>query len=195
MTTSMNNEALNIPPYPDCLKHISISTRGTKNLFDIFFSANDIESCFEIILPSNIDFTWIDTHNGNDKYISYSTLKTMLLQLINTHPLVQPYLCWVDNLLFASNNKPLLRDSNSTFCTNTDTLSELDDSSSINSYDSAKDYGFIIDTLHSKIDQMSRKIELREKDFQILQSELKLKDKEIELLRLQLTIQNKNDWI
>lgn len=185
-------------PYPDSIKHISIKMRGTKNLFDIFFSAFDVETSFEITLPPQIDFTWINTPSGKDKYLSYPTLKRMLFQLNDKHPSVPPYLAWVDSLLFANSKiKPFFRHSVSSIQISDDTesLSDLDDTASIQSFCSIKDDEFVVTALQHKVDQLEHKLELTEKDIDILKAELKFKNKEIELLNLRLRIPVRSDWI
>ena len=185
-------------PCPDSLKHISITMRGTKNLFDIFFSAFDVETSFGITLPPQIDFTWINTPSGKDKYLSYPTLKRMLFQLNDTHPSVPPYLAWVDSLLFANSKiKPFFRHSVSSIQISDDTesLSDLDDTDSIQSFCSIKDDEFVVTALQHKVDQLEHKLELTEKDIEILKAERRFKNKEIELLNMRLHIPAESNWI
>lgn len=185
-------------PYPENLKDISITIRGTKNLFDIFFSAFDVETSFEITLPPQIDFTWINTPSGKDKYLSYPTLKRMLFQLNDKHPIVAPYLAWVDSLLFANSRiKPFFRHSISSVQATDDTelFSDLDDSSSIQSFCSIKDDEFVVTALNHKVDQLEHQLELKEKDLEILRGKVKYKDKEIELLNLKLANTVESHWI
>lgn len=62
--------------YPDNLKPISITIRGTTNFFDMFFSLEDVETSFQITLPPRLDFTWIVVeNNAREKYLTYVTLK------------------------------------------------------------------------------------------------------------------------
>ncbi len=188
-------------PYPNVLKNIDITIRGTRNLFDIFFAAADVEISFNINLPSQIDFTWINTPSGKEKYLSYPTLKRMLFQLKDHHDLVEPYLQWVDSLLF-SNSKmiPFFRYSYSnTALSNEDTIdsfSDIDDTSSMSSIGLVQENNdYIITALQHKVNQLEHTLELKEKDIAILEREVKVRDKEIEILNLRLSIPSQSNWI
>lgn len=188
---------------PDELKCISITMRGTKNLFDIFFSANDVEVSFDITLPTQIDFTWINTPSGKEKYLSYTTLKRMLFPLNNRHKLISPYLNWVDSLLFIHGKaKPFFRNTYAASNDSTDILdesiSDLDDveeSESISSFTSVQDNEYLITALQHKVDQLEHEIEIKNKDITILMREVQLRDKEIEILKLKLAMPATSIWV
>ena len=187
-------------PYPDILKCISITIRGTKNLFDIFFSASEVETSFEINLPYHVDFAWINTPSGKEKYLSYPTLKRVLYHIIYDHKLVEPYLIWVDSLLFAANKvKPFFRSSNSSNATidsiEDDKLSDIDDTSSIGSYNSVQSNDYMIRSLQYKIENLNNVLKLKDKDIEILKRDVEIRDKEIELLQLKLSIPSDSNWI
>lgn len=188
-------------PYPDALKSISITIRGTKNLFDIFFSTADVETSFCITIPPQIDFTWINTPTGKEKYMSYPTIKRMLFQLKEDHEMVEPYLSWVDSLLFSNTKiKPFFRNSLSSIPSTCDTFdgdtfSDLDDSSSVHSLDSVSDNNYLVAALQHKVDQLENELELKNKDIQILNRDVLIRDKEIEILNLRLTIPVQDNWI
>lgn len=189
-------------PYPNVIKNIDITIRGTRNLFDIFFAAADVEISFNVNLPSQIDFTWINTPSGKEKYLSYPTLKRMLFQLKDRHNLVEPYLQWVDSLLF-SNSKiiPFFRysSSNTDISSHEDTLetfSDIDDTSSISSIGFVQENNdYIITALQHKVNQLEHTLQLKEKDIAILEREVKVRDKEIEILNLRLSIPSESNWI
>lgn len=189
--------------YPDILKTISISMRGTRNLFDIFFSADDVETSFQITLPPQIDFTWINTPSGKEKYLSYPTTKRMLFQLRNQHELVEPYLDWVDGLLFSTTKiKPFFRYSCSSTQSNDktddsdepDNFSDIDDIDSIHSVVS-KDNDYIITSLQHKVEHLEQQLRLKDKDIEILNRDVEIRNKEIELLTLKLSIPADCNWI
>ncbi len=187
-------------PYPEELKSICITIRGTKNLFDIFFSASDVETSFNIALPVQIDFTWINTPSGKEKYLSYPTLKRMLFQLKDNHELVAPYLTWVDSLIFSNSKvKPFFRYSSSSTSSiptaHSEDFSDIDDSSSISSIDSIQNNEYILKALQHKVDQLEHQLEIKDRDMRILEGEIKLRDKEIELLQLKLSIPLQSNWV
>lgn len=183
-------------PYPDILKSISITIRGTKNLFDIFFSANDVEVSFKINLPTQIDFTWINTPSGKEKYLSYPVIKRMLFQLKDQHALVEPYLAWIDSLLFSNSKvKPFFHYPCSRSSTDDGTYSDIDDASSVQSFPSIAENDYLVTALQHKVDQLEHQLELKNKDIDILDREIKLRDKEIEILQLKLSIPTQSDWI
>lgn len=188
---------------PDELSEISITMRGTRNLFDIFFSSSDIETSFTITLPPQIDFTWINTPSGKEKYLSYPTLKRMLFPLRDQHHLIETYLTWIDSLLFANTKvKPFFRKSLSNTSTDIDTVdmdsltSDIDDTSSVSSIDTIKDNSFVISALEHKIGQLEHLLELKIKDIELMDKEIKLRDKEIELLTFKLDVKKQESlWI
>ena len=187
-------------PYPDPLNHISITIRGSKNLFDIFFSYSEIESSFDINLPNQIDFTWINTANGKERYISYPTIKKVLFQLIDKNVLAEQYLAWVDWMLFSS-NKPLpffqraysIAPTDNT--SSADGTSDIDDASSVSSFHSTQANEYLITALQHKVDQLDHELELKNKDIIILTRDIQIRDKDIELLQLKLSISPQSHWI
>ena len=190
--------------YPNVLKSISISMRGTKNLFDIFFSIDDVETSFNITLPTQIDFTWINTPSGKEKYLSYPTIKRMLFQLKDDHELVEPYLKWIDSLLFSNTKvKPFFRDScsNSQITNKTeeteeiDNISDLDDTESIVSFSSRAESDYILSSLQHKVETLEQQLKLKDKDIEILHRDVEIRNKEIELLNLRLSIPSTSNWI
>jgi hypothetical protein len=150
-------------PYPQDLYSLAITIRGTKNLFDIYFSAIDVESGFGISLSPQIDFTWINTSSGKEKYLSYPTMKRILYPIQENHPLVAAYLTWVDSLLFsAGKSKPFYRCSYASLPSSIaetidgpDDLSDLDDSSSVYSLESVNEDKYLTSALHHKIDHVA----------------------------------------
>ncbi len=191
-------------PRPDILSGLKISMRGTKNLFNIFFSISDIETGFGIDIPSQVDYTWINTPSGRDKYISYPTMKRMLFQLRDQCYLVEPYLKWVDGLLFSNSKiKPFFRSVSSPIgrissATTTDTtidddISDIDDSQSMNSYLSNNDV--IEDSLRKQIIDLQHALELKNKDIDILHRDVQLRDKEIEILQMKVISLSNGSWI
>ena len=155
-------------PYPNILKCISITIRGTKNLFNIFFSLTDIELSFGVNIPPQVDFTWINTSSGKEKYLKYPIMKRLLYQLKEHHELAEPYLSWVDGLLFSNPTvKPFFRNSaisiRSVENTNsTDDLSDMDDAS-ICSFVSDKEDECFVKALQHKIDHLEYQVELQKK--------------------------------
>lgn len=199
-------------PKPEELTNVTVTIRGTRNLFDIFFSSSDIETGFNIELPPQLDFTWINTPSGKEKYLSYPTLKRMLFPLREQHELIEIYLTWVDGLLFSNSKvKPFFRRSDtsttsiaSVATTEINTIdaleddydSDLDDASSVSSVRSIKtDSDYVVSALECKINQLEHMLELKEKDIQILTQELKFKDKEIELLGYKLNANASAQWV
>lgn len=187
-------------PYPDILSNISITIRGTKNLYDIFFSASDLETSFSINLPYHIDFAWVNTPSGKEKYLSYPTMKRVLYHIIYDHKLVEPYLIWVDSLIFVAGSvKPFFRHSNtssySTVDSIDDKISDLDDSSSVGSFDSIQNNEYILTSLQHKIEHLENELKLKDKDIEILNRDVEIRNKEIELLNLRLTIPSSSEWL
>lgn len=191
---------INMDTYPHELKAVNITIRGTKNLFDIFFNATEIETSFGITLPAQIDFTWINTPSGKEKYLSYPTMKRMLFQVRDCHNLVTPYLTWVDSLLFSTSKvKPFFRFSGSSTSSSPtfamDDFSDIDDTSSISSLASSNNDEYVVKALQHKVDRLEHQLEIKDRDIKILQGEVKLRDKDIELLRLKLSIPSESHWI
>lgn len=193
-------------PYPLGLNDLSITIRGTKNLFDIYFSADDIENDFCISLSPQIDFTWINTSSGRKKYLSYPTMKKILYPMQDEYPLAMHYLSWIDSLLFCTNKaKSLYRASYMSIPSSaaetsidddySDNISDLDDTSSFCSLLSEKEDQCIVSAMQYKIDELEHQLQLKDKDIIILQSDIKLKDKEIELLKLKLDFPAQALWI
>jgi hypothetical protein len=203
-------------PYPDILNGINITMRGTKNLFDIFFSVVDIEVSFQIDIPNQIDFTWINTPSGKDKYISYPTLKRLLFQLKGHSPLVQPYLAWVDSLLFSNSRiKPFFRSVSSppakcgsgitirssrtddTVIDDFSDISEIDDnidSASLLSFETQSDQN-ALNAMQQRIVELEYALQLKDKDIDILHRDVQVRDKEIEILQMKLLALTTSKWV
>lgn len=180
---------------PQNLNNISITMRGTKRAFDIYFSSIDTEIAFGINITSGIDFTWINTPSGKEKYLSYPTIKKLLYQLRDINSLAQAYLEWIDDFLFSDNTADLtLSYSESSAITDGDTFSDLDDISESSS-SSFEDNHYLISALQHKVDQLEHQIQIKNKDLVILDQEIKLRDKEIEILKLKLSCHVDSGWI
>ncbi len=194
-------------PYPQELNSLTITIRGTKNLFDIYFSAADIECAFDLNIPPQIDFTWINTPSGKDKYLSYPTIKRLLYPMQDLHPLAAPFLVWIDSLLFSSSKaKSFFRNSYETpqpsISSVAETLDNIDDEDCDDIYDadslcseSSTTNTYLVSALQHKIDQLEHQLELKDKDISILEKDIQYKDKEIELLKLKLSIPSQACWI
>lgn len=189
-------------PYPATLDTISITMRGTKNLFDIYFSASDVEESFGINLPAQFDFTWINTPSGKEKYLSYPTIKRLLYPVKQQYPVAEAYLTWVDGLLFANHKVNLFfRNSHSSVNSTIETMpsddefSDLDDVESIDSFGSVKGNELVMTALQHKVNQLEHRLELQTKDIHILERDVQLRDKEIELLKIKLRIPMQSQWI
>ena len=181
-------------PYPAELRSINITMRGTRKLFDIFFSITDIETSFGITIPSNIDFTWINTPSGKDKYISYPTCKHLLFQIRRQKPLVDKYMEWIDSLLFDNTKIAPF------FKTRTNSSSEiepttrltnhernsLDDTKSSDSYDSTID----IRQFERKIIELEHELALCKKDLDIKDRDIEILKKENEILQMRIDYQS-----
>ena len=207
---------------PDALKAVHINIRGTKNLFNIFFSAIDVEMSFNILLSSNIDFTWINTPSGKEKYLSYKTLKSVLFPIKDQMFIIDLFLIWVDSLLFI-NTKP-----NSFFCEFTgiapvssstestvdsfDDIDDIHDSEYVNNDSDVYDFTDIDDSdiiddkdlenehlirvLQTRVDQLEHELEIKTKDIHILHRDIQIRDKEIELLDLKCNSRRyQSTWI
>ena len=186
-------------PYPDTLKSISISIRGTKSFFNIYFSADDVEKGFGITLNSQTEFTWINTDHGRKRYLRYPVIKHLLYQLKDEHSLAEPYLSWVDGLLFSNPSSNLFFRSS---LGSTNATIEIDDRSdygeieSIYSFMSDKEDGCFVKALQHKVDQLEYQVELQKKDIQILQRDVQIRDKEIELLEYRLeNVPKPSTWV
>lgn len=199
--------------YPTVLNGINVTMRGTKNLFDIFFSVVDIEVSFGIDIPNQIDYSWVNTPSGKDKYISYPTLKRLLFQLKGHSPLVQPYLAWVDSLLFSNSKiKPFFRSDGSlankyssgitsrtsgTEDTVIDDISDIDDdidSASLLSFESHNGT-YTINAMQHRIIELEHSMQLKDKDIEILSRDIQVRDKEIEILQLKLHALTSAKWV
>lgn len=193
---------------PAILDNVAINMRGTKNLFDIFFSALDVEVSFNLALASHVDFTWINTPSGKEKYLTYKTLKSVLFPIKDQMPIIDAFLSWVDSLLFVnSKTKAFFCELNtSTAHTNTtelNTLNDIDDLDDLDYIDETfnyhsyerRDEDYIITALRHKVDQLEHQLELKSKDLDILQKDIQLRDKEIELLKLKLDTSMGSVWV
>jgi len=197
---SLDEIDISSSPYPSELKSISITIRGTKRLFDIFFAAADVETSFNINIPSNIDFTWVNTPSGKEKYLTYPSIKKVLFRVNDDCGLGMLYLAWIDSLLFcdAKSKTFFCRSLSKSIDDSTeDTISDIDDTESISSYDSicGNDHDYVMTSMKYKVDQLENKLELKNKDIIILEREVQLRDKEIELLRLKISLLTKSSWI
>ncbi len=184
-------------PYPADIKDVSITLRGTKSIFDIYFSLTDLEYSFNISIPRGYDFTWINTPSGKEKYLTYSTMKRILYQFKDHSNAINQYLSWIDDLLFSvKRNKTQYSYSVSTRSTDEDMFSDLDDSSSISSFQSNPDTEFIVKALRHKLDQMEHQLIIKNKDISILERDVEIRDKEIQLLNLKLSLTpDEHNWI
>jgi len=172
-------------PYPAELRSIDITMRGTRKLFDIFFSITDIETSFGITIPTNIDFAWINTPSGKDKYISYPTCKRLLFQIRRQKPLVDTYMEWIDSLLFDNTKIAPF------FKSNTNSSDELDDAKSSDSYDSTID----IRQFERKIIELEHELALCKKDLDIKDRDIEILKKENEILQMKIDYQPEAHWI
>lgn len=191
---------------PSILDDIVINMRGTKNLFDIFFSAVDVELSFNLVLSPHVDFTWINTPSGKEKYLTYKTLKSVLFPIKDQVPLIDPFLAWIDSLLFInSKTKSFFCELQSSTTNSTIELTELepfediddiDDTLSNESYE-RRDEDYIITALRHKVDLLEHQLELKTKDIDILQRDVQLRDKEIEILKLKLRVETSSQsvWV
>ena len=173
--------------YPECLARISITLRGTKNFFDIFFSAADVEKSFGVVLPDDIDVTWILTPE-KEKYLSYSNMKRVAYLLQEDRDIVDLYLKWIDSVLISNRKttpivKTIINDTHSTITysdsTDGDSISDLDDTFSLTSLTSMQDNEYLITALQHKVEILEYQLKLKQKDIEI-------RDKTIELLEHKL---------
>ncbi len=184
--------------YPKTLETINITLRGKKNLFDIYFSVTDIENSFDIVIPLNIDFTWISTSSGRDKYLSYPSFKRFLFSVINKRPLASAYMQWIDSILFGNSKiKPFFKlPAISDKECDDETMSEFDDTESLESIKSVDNTPSMFNLLKQRIVQLEHEIEIKNKDIDILNRDVLLRDKEIEILQLKLNnCSTKSEWI
>ena len=190
---SLNIVDVSDSPYPVSLKGIKIEIRGTRNFNDIFFFIEDVETSFGITIPPQVDFTWINTASGRERYLSYATLKKILFQFRDKHPMMQLYLSWVDSLICSNSNITQLFRNSYSSTDDSESMYDLDDKSSVITSDSVQDDDSVITPF--QYIKIKHKFELQKKDIQILQGELKYKNKEIELLELRLQLIAKSNWI
>lgn len=183
-------------PYPEELSDIKVAIRGSKNLFNIFFKADDIEDSFKIAICPTTDFTWLLVDSEHERYVSYPILKRMLYAY--SHPLVKPYLEWVDGLLFSNKVKALYNAEQSPEVVID--ISDTDDDS-ICSYSSGHSYfdsttdDYLVASFQYKIQQLEHAIELKDKDLDILDREIIIRDEKIKLLNLQIASMTKATWV
>jgi hypothetical protein len=168
--------------YPDILEPIQITMRGSKNLFDIYFRAVDIETSFGVVIQSNTDITYICTPAGREKYLSYPSLKRFLFHIIHKKSLAEPYMQWVDSMLFSSSGiKSFFKE---------DSGSDIDETESLETPMS------MFELLKRRIINLEHALEIREKDMDIMQRDILLRDKEIEILRLKLAnLPTNAEWV
>ena len=173
--------------YPECLASVSITLRGTKNFFDIFFSAADVETSFGVVLPDDIDVTWILTPE-KEKYLSYSNMKRVAYLLQEDRDIVDTYLKWIDSVLISNRKttpivKSVVNDAHSavtyTDSTDGDSISDLDDTFSLTSLTSMQDNEYLITALQHKVEILEYQLKLKQKD-------IESRDKTIELLEHKL---------
>lgn len=160
--------------YPKCLESINITIRGTKNLFNIFFNAEDIEKSFDLSIPPGVDYTSLQVGTDIEQYISYPILKRTLLN--HVHPLIDPYLGWIDSLIFSNKVKSFYQDDSSELETEEDCLGA-------NTLDE-----HLIASFQHKIQELEHVIALKDKDLHIM-------GLEIELMKLKMAIRDDSEWI
>ena len=78
--------------------------------------------------------------------------------------------------------------------TDTDVLSDIDDSSDI-SYQISEDNQSLIRVLQHKVDQLEHCVEIKNKDLVILEQKVKLCEKENEILHLKLSMLANAEWV
>lgn len=181
--------------YPDELKDIHITIKGTRNLFDIYFCVDDVEHSFNFTIAESIEYIWITNETGkSDKYITYPMLKRALFSIKDNNRLADTYLHWVDSLIFSSNkSKPFFK-SLSSNTTTEDEATSIRSSISSSSVELNETNQYMIVSLNHKIQSLEHALEVKDKDIQILERDVEIRNKEIELLRLQISILNKSDW-
>ena len=174
--------------YPENLKSITIAMRGTKDLFNMYFSVSDIETSFGITLTPYDDFTWINTPTGDQKYVRYIALKRMMYRINNecTYDLAEQYSKWVESLFFlSSGSKAFFKQSDID-----ETLSDIDDTE-IPDHDDE----FLVQALEHKLERLKCELELKKRDIEILNRDLEDRDKTIELLQYRLNAVPMNEWV
>lgn len=181
-------------PYPIHLLPVAIDIRGSKNLFNIFFKADDIENSFGTTICETTDFTWLSVGSEHQRFVSYPILKRLLYN--HPHPLTNPYLEWVDGLLFSNKVKAIFHQQPP------ECPSEMSDTDSMCS--SGSGYSFFRDTstndyivasFQHKIQQLEHSLQLKDKDLDILDREICIRDEKIKLLSLQVATLTKSEWI
>ncbi len=156
--------------------------RGSKNLFDIFFRAIDIETSFGLTIQSNTDITYVGTPDGREKYLSYPSLKRLLFHNIHKKSLAGPYMQWVDSMLFGNSK--------------INTFFKEDSGSDSDNTESLETPMSMFELLKGRIINLEHALEIRDKDIDILQRDILLRDKEIELLRLKLSnVSTTSEWV
>lgn len=193
--------------FPQGMKKIVM--RGTIDVLNIFFSAADVEESLLITIPPQTPYVWMSTPGGREKYISYSTLKHVLLRAEKTNA-CHIYSRWVDNILFAHNQTNLAKHvKQDSLAADTETSSNMsddmlqdecteslygdDDVASITDSDYQYDSKCM---LQHKYDQLVHQLQLTQKDNEIIHHRLQVKEKEIELLQLRVSLLSaKSVWI
>ena len=150
----------------------------------ILFSVSNIESAYGFTIPSDTHCIWVDTPTGKEKYLTFMSLKEMWWQL-SEHNRIDSYL------------NEVFRESKSVSDTKSmsQRLTELDDTSSICSYNSDEVDDCMITAMRHRIDLLEHQLQIKSKDQTILEQQIALRDKEIELLRLRLSIPSASHWI
>ena len=174
--------------YPEELRCVSITMRGTKGIFDMYFSLYDIKKTFDINLCPHDDFTWIKTPIGDEKYVRYATLKRMIYRIKDDgkHLLAEQYLQWVESLFFLnSGSKAFFKQSDMD-----ETLSGIDDTE-IPDHDDE----FLVQALEHKLERLKCELELKKRDIEILKRDIEVRDKTIELLQYRLNAVPMNEWV
>lgn len=177
-------------PYPLQLEGVSIGIRGSKNIYDIFFSISDVETEFDISMSPPIDFAWVNTSSGKEKYMTYRTLKRVLYE--TEHPLASLYMAWVDGLIsdkFSFSRRSTTASSVDTYVDESDIYdseSDIDDSDSVSIRDD-----YMVPILQHKVMQLEHQLELKDKDLQISQQAVQLLEKEIEIMKMK----SAGEWV
>jgi hypothetical protein len=165
-----------------------ITIRGSLELFDIFFSLHNLQSSFNINC-NNLNIKMLKTASGIEKYLDYPELRKAIYSA-EQKELALEYLEVIDNILF--------NDGKSHTFYNPIEINSYNDTESLTSYDSEIDsirdaYNMQIKVLEHKIVELEYKLQLRDKDIQILN--LKFADREKEIKIEKLESKCKDEWI
>ncbi len=181
--------------YPDALRAVEITIRGKRNLFDIYFRVKDMQDAFGVQIPQEMEYTWLNTPIGRDKYLSYPSTKRFLFAIEDRNPLANAYMRWMDHMLFGNNRRLNFF---KVISSDIDIKSE-DAMSDTSDTDSATSFGCpskILNEMNKEITWLEHQMQLKNKDIEILEREIQIRDKEIELLRIQLEHREyRSEWL